>query len=1128
MEVLSPEEREQGTKWVRILAVCVLCVLVALLLGLGLTRRDDRGEGVEVLGSLAINAGVEGAATGGFETWVLVQNPGDEPVHVNLVLNTESGRTVLPELQNLEIPAGGRKSFPLHHYVSTYHVSTLVQATDGEVVCERAMYWTPPGQAPRAGGHDSIGVTSPAPQWYLAEGATAGEFETWVLVQNPGDEPVQVDFTLNTDTGEQKPPELQGMEIPAGSRRSFNLDDFIDTYDVSTKVTATGGNVICERAMYWNGRAGGHDSIGVTSPAAIWYLAEGATSPGGQTGDIELRVKERAGVARSGEITTSGVPLPRDFGAYSPDDLALFDASGSPVPCQKRVTARWGGSPDDASKPVKWVLFDFPANVGASGESVYYVRRSGARAEPAGEFDGGQGLHAGNNISGMQTADPQYISVSDDGTTVSVDTGAAVFRMRRDSFDLLSSVELAGIGPILSPSTQNGFVVSAGGNDYRSSLAPPTSLRVNEGGPLRASVTVRGNHAAAGGGTKLAYTARIHFYAGSSRARVFYTLENHNPTQPDGMGQPQCWDIGCPGSVAFSGLYLGLRPDVGSSPTALLDTGESGSGPFSSGADLSLYQDSSGSPWWDVHRGHFPRPQSYVSFRGWRARSGGSELGRGERAQAWLDLSGNGRGLAMGLKDFWQNHPKGIGSSGSEMRLSLFPAEYGGDFSFRPGEHKTHEVFLYFHAGGAGQAGVAETMAAMDSPLLALASPQWYAGSGALGRMVPYSEDPRFSAYERQNLAAFDPSIGPTAYSLLASIEENDFFGWCDYGDVPLDYETPSGQMNLKYNFDQGMLMQLLRSGDLRWWDLADPACRHVADEDVLHHEGTIGHWADGGYFGHSYHDEPGDSNPHRNYGAPHPDLCFAAPGGLLHYYLTGYEEARESAFEVADNMRYRYENSYGRGNGEGWADGYNDYGSDSFRPFANGLRIMTDAYEASGDSRYLATAEWIIEKSRLASDPFLAAPQPGVDGGTSIFSLDMFTYSLGRYLDMLAAAGLPDNTNARQYLVDLVSHEAQHCWGIDGEGYQGFPYAWAYDGTADESFGVVNQCNWHLLSADCLTYGYIYGGGDHLLQLAAQAYRTGSERPNGEGTEPAYWSTKESANSSVFGLVYMEVAASR
>jgi len=50
----------------------------------------------------------------------------------------------------------------------------------GAVICERAMY---------GGGmtwaHDCIGATSPAPVWYLAEGCTAGDFETWILVQNP-------------------------------------------------------------------------------------------------------------------------------------------------------------------------------------------------------------------------------------------------------------------------------------------------------------------------------------------------------------------------------------------------------------------------------------------------------------------------------------------------------------------------------------------------------------------------------------------------------------------------------------------------------------------------------------------------------------------------------------------------------------------------------------------------------------------------------------------------------------------------------------------------------------------------------------------------------------------------------
>ncbi|MDY6795163.1 MAG: hypothetical protein SWK76_07770, partial [Actinomycetota bacterium] len=863
---------------------------------------------------------------------------------------------------------------------------------------------------------------------------------------------------------------------------------------------ARDGEVVCERAMYWNGRQGGHDSVGVTSPASQWYLAEGATGPGGGGNRVELTVQERAGVERVGEIVTSGIPLPQDFNVYSSDDLALFDADDSVVPCQMKITARWGGTPRDASLPAKWVLLDFPADVEAYGQSKYYLGRSTAAGNP-----------------------PTPIAINDDGTTLTVDTGAAVFRLRRDAFDLFNGVELAGAGTVFTPSSANSFILEAGGKEYSSSALPPSSFQLEESGPMRASVTIRGSLASSSAEEFLHWTARIWFYSGSSCTRVFYTLENHNPIQPDGMGQPQCWDIGCPGSETFSGLVLRLVPDTDGPATATLDSGNGqGESLVSTGGDLSLYQDSSGSQWWDVHRGSYPRPQSYVTFRGWRAWKDGGQAGSGDRAQAWLDLSGGGRGMALGLKDFWQNHPKGLSSSGSEARLSLFPQEYGGDFTLRPGEHKTHEIHLYFHAGNASDTGVAETMSALQNPLMALASPQWYVESGTLGRATAVGDDPAFNDYEDQNRCAFDPFIGTTSYSLLQSIEENDFYGWCDYGDVPLDFEVPSGQMNLKYDFDFGMMVQFLRSGDYRWWDLTSPACRHIADVDILHYEGEIDHWADGGYFGHSQHAEPGNLNPHRNYLSPHPDLHFAVSGGLLYYYLTGYEEEREAAFEMVENTRYRFENSYGRGNGEGWAGCEDDYGHESFRPFANGLLIMTEAYQATGDQAYLSTAEWIIQCSHQASDPFLAAPQPGMGGGTTLFSLDLFNFSLGRYVDMITDADIPDGENARQYLVSLVRHEADNCWRVDGQSFQGYPYGWYFNGDADESFGRVNLCNWQLLHADCLAYAYIYGGGDDLLEMAGQAFRTGSERPNGEDTEPGYWSTKESVNSARFGLVYM------
>ena len=100
--------------------------------------------------------------------------------------------------------------------------------------------------------------------------------ETWVLVQNPGDMDAHVN--LEFQTGQGRVPGPQDETIPANSRRTYYVNAFVTNFDVSTKVTATQGTIVCERAMYGPGRVWGHDSIGVTMPAATWYLAEGATA----------------------------------------------------------------------------------------------------------------------------------------------------------------------------------------------------------------------------------------------------------------------------------------------------------------------------------------------------------------------------------------------------------------------------------------------------------------------------------------------------------------------------------------------------------------------------------------------------------------------------------------------------------------------------------------------------------------------------------------------------------------------------------------------------------------------------------------------------------------------------------
>jgi len=221
----------------------------------------------------------EGCTGGDMETWLLVQNPYGSTIHVDIAFQTGSGEVVAPEdLKDVPIPARSRRTFFVNSWVDSYDVSIMVEALDGNVICERAMYG-----GGRTWATDSKGTSVLSDQWYLAEGATAGGMETYVLVQNPGDDPVHVNVTFQTGGGEVAPLDLQNVEIPARTRRTFLANRYVTGYDVSTVVTCADGAVAVERAMYGNGWRWGHASVGIAQPSNIWYLAEGATAGGMET-----------------------------------------------------------------------------------------------------------------------------------------------------------------------------------------------------------------------------------------------------------------------------------------------------------------------------------------------------------------------------------------------------------------------------------------------------------------------------------------------------------------------------------------------------------------------------------------------------------------------------------------------------------------------------------------------------------------------------------------------------------------------------------------------------------------------------------------------------------------------------
>ncbi len=61
----------------------------------------------------------------------------------------------------------------------------------------------------RKAGHDTIGVTNPSQNWYLAEGYTGGNFDEWILIQNPGDTDAATTLYLRAPGREPGDPGVQ-------------------------------------------------------------------------------------------------------------------------------------------------------------------------------------------------------------------------------------------------------------------------------------------------------------------------------------------------------------------------------------------------------------------------------------------------------------------------------------------------------------------------------------------------------------------------------------------------------------------------------------------------------------------------------------------------------------------------------------------------------------------------------------------------------------------------------------------------------------------------------------------------------------------------------------------------------
>ena len=222
--------------------------------------RNNRREGHDSTGTTSPSREyylAEGTTDWGFKTYVLVQNPNNARNTVTVTYMTPEG----PVKQDpFTMPANSRKTIEVNSVVPAKDLSTHVHGSL-PLIAERAMYWggnTALGEA----CHDSIGISEPHSTFYLPDGQSSSGHETWTLVQNPNGKAVDVEITYMTPTGAGNV--TFSDTVPANSRKSYSMGDMLPGSRASIMVhcKTAGNKIIVERAMYWNTRGAGTDTIG--------------------------------------------------------------------------------------------------------------------------------------------------------------------------------------------------------------------------------------------------------------------------------------------------------------------------------------------------------------------------------------------------------------------------------------------------------------------------------------------------------------------------------------------------------------------------------------------------------------------------------------------------------------------------------------------------------------------------------------------------------------------------------------------------------------------------------------------------------------------------------------------------
>ncbi len=556
-----------------------------------------------------------------------------------------------------------------------------------------------------------------------------------------------------------------------------------------------------------------------------------------------------------GAPVTFGLPMP--VGAlHSPDHVRVLDGSGREIPSQITEVTTW--EPADGSIKWIWVMFfvgDGPNYTVEYGEDVVRARYDGPRVtvvnnqRPGGAAE----ITTGPLRLSIPKGNAGFLDdVSFDWDGDGLDDGDRIAHAPANRGSFLDLLDQAGMDP--------------------SGVTVVQTFKERGSGPLHAIVRVEGTYAYGRGDNNPApFVMRIHAYAGQPFVRVLHTLTytgepDQYPRRPGEhaniatsgdtllidedarTGDPRWQQPEDRIAAAGLGLKLGFdgpvtcqagyragnwwgegTPQVAaSSVTGTFEVLQTGPEVYG----VTQYPEPSSGP--GAHMDGFAATLS----------ANGQGLATAERADGWMRCADGQKGVAVGIRYFFEEYPSGLSYSAADslLTLSLWPesadpmqfTRYSADASdggmmgnYAQGLTKTSELIVHFLPASESLERTQRVLGYVLDPPVAHATPQWYADSGAYGHFATAANTP--DVYERGLEYKF-------AWWRFNQKWEP-WYGFFNHGDGKAYYFRDDWVMwlNNEPGTDYMWWLQFMRTGSRDAYLAAQATSRHTMDVDNIH-----------------------------------------------------------------------------------------------------------------------------------------------------------------------------------------------------------------------------------------------------------------------------------------------------